>query len=51
MAQLKEYEPIYQAQKTYKTLPLNTNRPLLKRSIFMADPECYDDKKPEPMDS
>ncbi|XP_011301000.1 serine/threonine/tyrosine-interacting protein [Fopius arisanus] len=49
MAQLREYEPIYQAQRTANH-DQSTTRQCIKRSIHQMDAERLDDK-PEAMDS
>ncbi|KAK9295043.1 hypothetical protein QLX08_010523 [Tetragonisca angustula] len=44
MAQLREYEPIYQAQKTLKNGQQNLSRERTKRTIHQIDTERIEDK-------
>lgn len=50
MAQLKEYEPIYQAQKTLKNGQQSSVRQRTKRTIHQMDTERVEDRCDE-MDS
>lgn len=44
MAQLREYEPIYQAQKTLKNRQQSLSRERTKRTIHQIDTERIEDK-------
>lgn len=44
MAQLREYEPIYQAQKTLKNGQQSSLRQRSKRTIHQMDTERIEDK-------
>lgn len=50
MAQLREYEPIYQAQKTLRNGQQSSARQRSKRTIHQMDPERTEDR-PDAMDS
>lgn len=50
MTQLKEFEPIYQAQKTLKNGQQSSVRQRSKRTIHQIDMDRVDDKS-EAMDS